>query len=62
MIHTNKPVYPVGRTLLTTGVLDRAMHSLAKGGKRLAAGELNIAYQGADWPFAKTKDFGPVRS
>ena len=52
MIHSGKPSYPVERTLLTTGVLDTAMHSLAAGGKRLATPELSIKYQAADWPFA----------
>lgn len=52
MIQTGKPAYPVERTLLTTGVLDRVMHSLAEGGTRFATPELDVRYQPADWPFA----------
>ncbi|MEQ8784777.1 MAG: hypothetical protein RIC55_00690 [Pirellulaceae bacterium] len=52
MIHTGKPSYPVERTLLVTGMLDAAMHSLADGGKRLATPELGIRYEAGDWPFA----------
>ena len=54
MVHTGEPAYPVERTLLTTGALDRAMHSLAKGNRRFDTPELKIAYKANDWPFAKT--------
>jgi len=51
-IHTCQPVYPVERTLLTTGILDRIMHSLAENSKAFDTQELDIAYQPTDWPFA----------
>ncbi len=51
-IHTNSAVYPVERTVLTTGTLDRLMHSLAENGKRFDTPELDIAYQPSDWSFA----------
>ena len=54
MLHssTNKPPYPVVRTLLTTGVLDAVMHSIADGGRRRETPELDVHYHAADWPFA----------
>lgn len=51
-IHSGRAAYPIERTLLTTGILDRVMHSLAQGGQRLETPELVVTYKPAGWPFA----------
>ena len=59
LVHERKSPYPVERTLLTTGILDRAIHSLVDNGRKLATPELNVNYQPANWGYAD-QDFPPV--
>ncbi len=56
MIHTKQPAYPVERTLLTTGILDRVMHSLHRDGERLTSPKLEVKYQPSDWGFANRSE------
>ena len=52
MVHTGVPSYPVERTLLTTGIIAAAMHSLAQGGKRIVTPQLDVSYRPAQWAYA----------
>ena len=52
LVHHKAAPYPVERTLLTTGILDRVMHSLAEDGRHFETPELAISYQATDWRHA----------
>ena len=52
MVQTGHAVYPVERTLLTTGVLEAVMISKSEKNRRVPSPHLDIRYQPTDWPFA----------
>ncbi len=56
MVQANHAPWPVERTLLTSGILDAIMTSMAEKGRKVETPHLAIKYKPADYPFAT----GPV--
>lgn len=52
MMQTGHPPYPVERTLLTTGMLDALMTSMAEKGRRVETPHLDIRYKPTEWGHA----------
>ncbi|MBX9679890.1 MAG: hypothetical protein K2X38_14100 [Gemmataceae bacterium] len=52
MILTGRPAYPVERTLLTTGILEAVMISVAEKQRRVETPQLEVRYEPTDWAHA----------
>ncbi len=60
MMLTGKPSWPVDRTLMTSGLLDRLLISKSKGGERLDTPELTFAYA-VEWAWRPPPPAPPDR-
>ena len=52
LVIRGEPVYPVERTVLTTGVLEASMRSLFEKGRRIETPDLTLTYEPLDLPLA----------
>ena len=61
MMQTGHAVYPVERTLLTTGILDAAMVSKSEKNRGVDTPQLDIRYTPTDWGFATDPIPKPIK-
>lgn len=61
MMQSGHAVYPVERTLLTTGILDALMISKAEKNRRVETPQLEIRYAPTEWGFASDRLPEPIK-